>query len=233
MSLIELKDRRKYCCWGNIFAVSLHELEGQPASTFHCWVLHGPWSKLQKCKRGSSVSLLLSPKGFTDIGSEGVTLRERWSSSCFGECELPRHWTSALNDLSRCHLHNGGTKQSSCSLIPTDICILINVNFIFKVWLFICSANIRMAFEHYFLSNISDNHVTSLTWASLSVAATVTMSTAFLLVTWTASFMFFAGKDGILFSFVISINHSVVKMLRYVKSPAGSPCEHFITLAPA
>lgn len=45
--------------------------------------------------------------------------------------------------------------------------------------------------------------------------------------------MFLARKDGILFSLVISINHSVVKWLRCVKLPAGNPCELFFTLAPA
>lgn len=72
-----------------------------------------------------------------------------------------------------------------------------------------------------------------MTWASLSVAATVAMSIILLLVTKAASFMFSVRKDGILFSLVISINHPVVKKLWYVNSPAGSPCEQFITLAPA
>jgi len=58
------------------------------------------------------------------------------------------------------------------------------------------------------------------------------MSIILLLVTKAASFMFSVRKDGILFSLVISINHPVVKKW-YVNSPAGSPCEQFITLAPA
>lgn len=50
-------------------SVSLHELECQPASTFHCCISCGPCSKLEQWKCGSSVSLLMSPKAVTATGS--------------------------------------------------------------------------------------------------------------------------------------------------------------------
>lgn len=164
--------------------ISLHELKGHPASMFHLFISHGPWSwsTLEQHKHASSVSLSVFPRSFHSYWKLESHPGRGWSSTSLSECNYPRYWRSVLNDLSRCHLHNRGMKHSSRYLIPIDICILINMNFIFKVWLFISSANIHMAFEHYISSSILNNHVSSLTRTSLSVAS-VAMSIALLLMT--------------------------------------------------
>lgn len=190
----EVKNKRKQCWLRD--SISLHKLEGELVRTFHRCISHGAWSELKQCKCVSSVSYRCLPKAISATEIWGVTLE---TTDTVLNSESVQALGKHLNDLSRNHLHNRDIKHFSCSPIPTDICILINMNFIFKVWPFIL-ANIHTAFEHYFLSSILNHHVPFLTWASLSVAvATVAMSTALLLVTLAASFMFLARKDGILF----------------------------------